>query len=674
MASVFLFVFFVLLNFLLLHSAEGEKTYTQKCPPFPCGRLGSIGFPFTKEENPECGVFTIECRDDAPPIFKLVEFGRQYEVLKIYPDNTTIRIRAEWLGELYPAAPDWFECEFLHNLTFPSSSFISFEFSPNQTFFKCNRTLNISRPTNFKKIRCIEHDVYYNGSSDSFPTSLSGCSIIQLPKNPKWSPGEDELFQLVNAEFDLKQYVSDECYGCYTRGGHCEPDDKGILSCNRGCNGCREGQCKRGHNGKLYCDDAEKGNNKTKLAIGLGVGCPAIIIICAFFIMRHYYKTKYASSNMLAKNANSDPSSRPDLEGGSLYFGVPVYSYSDLEEATNNFDTEKELGDGGFGIVYYGKLRDGREVAVKRLYEHNYRRVAQFMNEVEILTRLRHKNLVSLYGCTSQRSRQLLLVYEYIPNGTVADHIHGERVTPGSLTWPTRMNIAIETAAALAYLHASEIIHRDVKTNNILLDNNFCVKVADFGLSRLFPNDISHVSTAPQGTPGYVDPEYRQCYQLTKSDVYSFGVVLIELISSLPAVDIARHRHEINLAKLAINKIEKSAFHELIDPHLGFESDKEVERMTILVAQLAFHCIQQDKEMRPSMDEVLEALKQIQSGSDAPVDQKKGFDGDVIVNVKPPISPESDEVGLLKTKQLPPSPISVNTNWPRMSTTPNISS
>ncbi|XP_059441508.1 LEAF RUST 10 DISEASE-RESISTANCE LOCUS RECEPTOR-LIKE PROTEIN KINASE-like 1.1 [Corylus avellana] len=409
----------------------------------------------------------------------------------------------------------------------------------------------------------------------------------------------------------------------------------------------------------------------------LGVGCPAIlIIICVFFISRHHYKKKYASSNMLAKNANSDPSSRSDLEGGSLHYGVPVYSYSELEEATNNFDTEKELGDGGFGIVYYGKLRDGREVAVKRLYEHNYRRVAQFMNEVEILTRLRHKNLVSLYGCTSHRSRQLLLVYEYIPNGTVADHIHGERATPGSLTWPTRMNIAIETATVLAYLHASEIIHRDVKTNNILLDNNFCVKVADFGLSRLFPNDVSHVSTAPQGTPGYVDPEYHQCYQLTtKSDVYSFGVVLIELISSLPAVDIARHSHEINLANLAINKIEKSAFHELIDPHLGFESDKEVERMTILVAQLAFQCIQQDKETRPSMDEVLETLKQIQSGNDAPEDQEKGFDDDVVImNVKPPISPESDEVGLLKTKQLPPSPISVNTNWTSRSTTPNISS
>ena len=292
-----------------------------------------------------------------------------------------------------------------------------------------------------------------------------------------------------------------------------------------------------------------------------------------------------------------------------------------------------------------GKLHDGREVAVKRLYGHNHRRVEQFINEVEILTRLCHKNLVSLYGCTSRHSRELLLVYEYIPNGTVADHIHGHQATPGSLTWPTRMSIAIETACALAYLHASDIIHRDVKTNNILLDDNFCVKVADFGLSRLFPNDLSHVSTAPQGTPGYVDPEYNQCYQLTsKSDVYSFGVVLVELISSLPAVDVFRHRNEINLAKLAVNKIEKCAFHELIDPHLGFESDDGIRTMTILVAKLAFQCLQQDKETRPSMDEVLEALKKIQSGKDAHEDQEMAYDDAGILNVQQPASPDRDEV------------------------------
>lgn len=222
---------------------------------------------------------------------------------------------------------------------------------------------------------------------------------------------------------------------------------------------------------------------------------------------------------------------------------------------------------------------------------------------------------MSLYGCTSHRSRELLLVYEYIPNGTVANHLHGDRAKSGSLTWPIRMRIAAETASALAYLHVSDIIHRDVKTENILLDNNFCVKVADFGLSRLFPIDATHISTAPQGTPGYVDPEYYYSYQLTeKSDVYSFGVVLVELISSLPAVDITRHRDDVNLANLAINKIQRCAFDELIDPCLGYKSDEEVKRMTTSIAELAFLCLQQDKEMRPSMCEVVEQLKRIEYG------------------------------------------------------------
>ena len=144
------------------------------------------------------------------------------------------------------------------------------------------------------------------------------------------------------------------------------------------------------------------------------------------------------------------------------------------------------------------------------------KRVEQFMNEVEILTKIRHQNLVALYGCTSQRSQELILVYEYVSNGTVADHLHGNRSKSCLLTWPVRLSIAIESAEALAYLHVSDVIHRDVKTNNILVDENFQVKVADFGLSRLFPTDVTHVSTAPQGTPGYVDPEYFQCYQLTR--------------------------------------------------------------------------------------------------------------------------------------------------------------
>ncbi|KAH6771485.1 hypothetical protein C2S52_016288 [Perilla frutescens var. hirtella] len=371
-------------------------------------------------------------------------------------------------------------------------------------------------------------------------------------------------------------------------------------------------------------------------------------------------KKRRGEAYLLSRNLSYDPSSKSDVEDGSFNFGIPIFSYTELVEATCNFDPSKELGDGGFGTVYYGKLRDGREVAIKRLYEHNYRRVEQFLNEIKILTSLRHPNLVSLYGCTSRRSRELLLVYEYIPNGTVADHLHGERAKESPLTWPVRMSIARETAAALAYLHKSDIIHRDVKTNNILLDSNFSVKVADFGLSRLFPIDVTHISTAPQGTPGYVDPEYHQCYQLTdKSDVYSFGVVLIELISSMTAVDISRHKHEINLANLAVNKIQRCAFDELIDPSTGYNSDEEVTRMTTSVAELAFRCLQLEKDLRPSMDEVVAYLSDIQTGQDCDFEKMKEANG----NGKIPPSPETDEAVLLKSRIYQSSPTAVTDTW-----------
>ncbi|XP_047338406.1 LEAF RUST 10 DISEASE-RESISTANCE LOCUS RECEPTOR-LIKE PROTEIN KINASE-like 1.1 [Impatiens glandulifera] len=325
------------------------------------------------------------------------------------------------------------------------------------------------------------------------------------------------------------------------------------------------------------------------------------------------------------------PSFIEGIEKTGTYYGVQIFSYSELEKATGHFDSNKQLGDGGYGSVYKGKLRDGRVVAVKILYENNYKRLEYFINEVEILARLHHQNLVTLYGCTSFKSRELLLVYEYIPNGTLADHLHGERVIkPGSLSWNTRLNIAIETANALAYLHASDVIHRDVKTTNILIDNNFQVKVADFGLSRLFPLDVTHVSTAPQGTPGYVDPEYHECYHLTdKSDVYSFGVVLVELISSKSAVDITRNRQEINLSMMAINKIQNHLLHELVDLDLGFESDFEVRKMITGVAELAFRCLQSGRDMRPTMKEVVEALKGIQSDG---YNLKKADELDILVD------------------------------------------
>ncbi|GAV65852.1 Pkinase domain-containing protein/GUB_WAK_bind domain-containing protein/WAK_assoc domain-containing protein [Cephalotus follicularis] len=646
-----------------------DPRYLACFEPKTCGDGQIISFPFYIEDHQEpfCGYpgFNISCNNNGNPVLKLSDDS--YIIQQIFYKNQSLRVTnaAVFNGDDACVPP-------IQNISIPDDRF---ELINNQANLILLYNCSASLPENIVeyKVNCTSNQNNTSAAMAMFEedphlkNASSKCTkVVVAPVEDKYGNKSDtDIGELLRNGFWLN-WIASDCSICDDSGGKC-----GFNSST--------------YHFQCYCPDRPhalhctpgKQNFLLKLKLGIGIGGSAIIILIfsIYFIQRHY-KIKYSSPEFLSKNTLSNPSSKSDLVGGTIYFGVPIFSHRELAEATNNFDSEKELGDGGYGIVYYGKLRDGREVAVKSLFENNYRRVEQFLNEIEILTRLQHKNLVTLYGCTSRRSRDLLLVYEYIPNGTVADHLHGERVKPSSLTWPIRMNIAIETASALAYLHASDIIHRDVKTNNILLDNNFSVKVADFGLSRLFPNDVTHISTVPQGTPGYVDPEYQQCYQLTdRSDVYSFGVVLIELISSMPAVDIARHRHEINLSNFAINKIQKCAFDELIDPSLGHQSDEEVRRMTTSIAELAFRCLQQDKEMRPSMYEVLEELQNIQRGDYKlqNLEQHGNNDG-VQMEQPPPPSPECDEVSLLKNlKLVPPSPNSVTGKWISCDSTPNTS-
>ncbi|WCJ24478.1 Protein kinase superfamily protein [Euphorbia peplus] len=629
MAYVSLFVFFFVCLFGLQY-AEEERRSHPKCPDFSCGKLGDLKFPFTNTKLPSyCGLLVVDgCHNDTQKI-QLERNGTSYIVSNI-SQSDEIFIQDVVFSEQLSSR----KCETFKNFSLPTLPYLSYQIKLNISMFRCADKL---KDSSLLEHACNDSSIYYPQKEQNLPSLPPQCSLLQLPLNPDGN--YSDIFTLLTANFSLDVQVSGRCRSCHYRGGDCRVN----------------------RNSKFYCANLNDGKDKfaMKLGLGLGIAVSAIIFLSCFLLRR--YIRRRGSSNLMSKR---------EVEVGVDYYGIPIFSYAELEKATKKFDSEKELGDGGYGTVYYGKLQDGREVAVKRLYEHNCRRVEQFLNEIKILTRLRHKNLVTLYGCTSRRSRELLLVYEYIPNGTVADHLHGDRADSSPLTWPIRMSIAVETASALAYLHASDIIHRDVKTNNILLDNGFSVKVADFGLSRLFPNDVTHVSTAPQGTAGYVDPEYHKCYQLTdKSDVYSFGVVLVELISSMPAVDISRHRDEINLAYLAVNKVQNCAFEELIES--CFWSNDGVRRMAIAVAELAFRCLQQDKEIRPPMDEVLEELKIIQGGEHT--ENEKEAEAD---NVLPPPSPlECVDASLLKNIRLPASPDTVTAKWSSScSTTPNISS
>ncbi|KAL8035137.1 hypothetical protein ABFX02_12G077300 [Erythranthe guttata] len=644
-----LLFFFLLLLLSLLDSADSHCSES-----FECGRLGHLEFPISNSTG--CGLFTVDDCDSDNPTVQLEPGGLVYNISRNMSTNSFLIKDHSLQWQLNSNS-----CFAFRNVSLPKSPSISFSVSPNRTVFACVNQNYIHDgeifPENHRSYNCTLFTVYYGFPTAQVSPVPSDCQVIQLPVKSnydQYSPGN--VFDMLTHEYILEWNVSENCSECHQGGGQCLSNSMGEFEC-------------------------KKDRSRT-LILALSIGGGVLILLCLLvvsFIMWQRKKRIKDGSFLLSRNLSYDPSSKPDVEGGgNSYYGIPIFSYKELEEATNHFDPSQELGDGGFGTVYYGKLRDGREVAIKRLYEHNYRRVEQFMNEIKILTCLRHPNLVSLYGCTSRKSRELLLVYEYISNGTIADHLHGERAHESPLTWPVRLSVAIETATALAYLHKSDIIHRDVKTNNILLDENYCVKVADFGLSRLFPNDVTHISTAPQGTPGYVDPEYHQCYQLTdRSDVYSFGVVLIELISSMPAVDISRHRHEINLANLAVNRIQRCEFDELIDSSLGYGTDAEVARMTTSVAELAFRCLQLDKDMRPCMDEVLAFLKDIRAGGgDCNLEKVEGENGNCTGGqgkMIPP-SPETDDVVLLKNKKFQPSPKGVTDAWVSGSSTTTTSS
>ncbi|RAL46575.1 hypothetical protein DM860_004854 [Cuscuta australis] len=302
------------------------------------------------------------------------------------------------------------------------------------------------------------------------------------------------------------------------------------------------------------------------------------------------------------------PPHSPNM-GGMGGYNQSQFTYEELAAATSGFSQANLLGQGGFGYVHKGVLPNGRAVAVKSLKSGSGQGEREFQAEVEIISRVHHRHLVSLVGyCIAQGQR--MLVYEYVPNNTLEFHLHGKGQPV--MDWPTRLKIAVGSAKGLSYLHEDchpRIIHRDIKSANILLDNQFEAMVADFGLAKLSTDNNTHVSTRVMGTFGYLAPEYASSGKLTeKSDVFSFGVMLLELITGRRPLDLTNNLMEDSLVDwarpLIAKAVEDGNYDELADPRLeGNYNSHEMGRMVACAGA----CIRHSAKRRPKMSQIVRA-------------------------------------------------------------------
>ncbi|OIW08265.1 hypothetical protein TanjilG_21731 [Lupinus angustifolius] len=374
--------------------------------------------------------------------------------------------------------------------------------------------------------------------------------------------------------------------------------------------------------------------NKIGIIVGSALGALtaiALVGFCYCCLVRHKSKSPqqgnswlplplYGNSLTLTKNSTTSQKSGTAscISLTSTNLGR-FFSFQEILDGTNKFDEKLLLGVGGFGRVYKGTLEDGTSVAVKRGNPRSEQGLAEFRTEIEMLSKLRHRHLVSLIGHCDERS-EMILVYEYMANGPLRSHLYGTDLPP--LSWKQRLEICIGAARGLHYLHtgaAQSIIHRDVKTTNILLDENFVAKVSDFGLSKTGPAlDQTHVSTAVKGSFGYLDPEYFRRQQLTeKSDVYSFGVVLMEVLCTRPALNPVLPREQVNIAEWAMIWQKKGMLDQIMDQNLvGKVNLASLKKF----GETAEKCLAEYGVDRPSMGDILWNLEyalQLQETSSA---------------------------------------------------------
>ncbi|XP_060201378.1 wall-associated receptor kinase-like 20 [Lycium barbarum] len=598
---------------LLLHFFH--YSYSQKT----CPNCGSLQVPYPLSTNPECGNrdYTIRCDPRSHRLYLDTLNGSSYVILRIMASfNRMVVQPSPWLPgtcvtqDMPVSEGLWLNQSRPFNVTSSNTIFL-FNCSPRLLVSPlnctpsslCHKYLQSSGHVDAKReLQCASGvnpccTFIAGGMPSAYKIRLhtSGCrafkSVLHLDDKKPSNEWDEGLEIQWSPPPEPRCRSQSDCSGAST----CSPSGKnGIFRCF----------CKSDHywNQSLgTCMKKKHSGFVLKVSIGIALFMAFSVAVLAFTLRK---SGRFSARARLAK-------AREDIlksnNGGK---SARMFCLKEIKKATNGFSNDRILGRGGFGEVYKGELRDGTIVAVKLAKVGNVKSTQQVLNEVGILSQVNHRNLVKLLGCCVE-AEQPLMVYEYISNGTIHDHLHGKYST--FLGWKTRLKIASQTAEALAYLHSAAyppIYHRDVKSTNILLDNEFNAKVSDFGLSRLACPGLSHVSTCAQGTLGYLDPEYFRNYQLTdKSDVYSFGVVLLELLTSQKAVDFSRNEDNVNLVVYVTQQENRGSVMEVVDRRLlGEEPLSNVMSSVNAFLALALACLRETKAERPCMKDVVQQL------------------------------------------------------------------
>ncbi|XP_026390468.1 putative wall-associated receptor kinase-like 16 isoform X2 [Papaver somniferum] len=432
-------------------------------------------------------------------------------------------------------------------------------------------------------------------NSDNNPGYLCICNE-GYGGNPYLSPGCQDVNECADQNSNLCVANCTNTIGSY------------ICSCPKGSRG-------DGRKGGSGCVNQDSQNSPV-LQISLGIGLGFLFLILSGSWL--YLSMKKRTSIKLKKKCfqkNGGLLLKQQIsshENGGFESSAKIFTAEELKSATRNYDANLVLGRGGHGIVYKGTLSDNRVVAIKKPIIVKESQIEEFINELVILTQVNHRNVVKILGCCLE-TEVPLIVYEYVFNGTLSDHIHSKNgVSSSSLSWESRLRIAAETAGALSYLHSAAtvpIIHRDIKSANVLLDENYNAKVADFGASRLNPLDLAEIDTVVQGTLGYLDPEYYQSGQLTgKSDVYSFGVVLVELLTGERPISLARTKRKQNFALYFHSLVTENDVLEVLEARVAIEGKRE---QVLAVAMLAKRCLNLRGGDRPTMKQVSVELESL---------------------------------------------------------------